>query len=100
LGGLFLCFINELHGKPEFFGALRRKLCCHANKSIARGIWHAYIRSVSLSNTKEPHMSATAAIALTPSATLLSRLLAAIDRWLLAYAEITIRNGDIPRCCV
>lgn len=37
------------------------------------------------------------AIALTPSTTLLSQVLAAVDRWLLAYAEITIRNGDIPR---
>ncbi len=42
-------------------------------------------------------MSRTAAIAFTPSATLLSRLLAAVDCWLLAYAEITIRNGDTPR---
>ena len=45
-------------------------------------------------------MPTTAAIAFTPSASVLSRLLATIDRWLLAYAEITIRNGDIPRCCV
>lgn len=37
------------------------------------------------------------AIALTPSTTLLSQVLAAVDRWLLAYAEMTIRNGDIPR---
>jgi hypothetical protein len=37
------------------------------------------------------------AIALTPSTTLLSQVLAAVDRWLLAYAEMTIRNGDTPR---
>jgi hypothetical protein len=37
------------------------------------------------------------AIALTPSTTLLSQVLATVDRWLLAYAEMTIRNGDIPR---
>jgi hypothetical protein len=37
------------------------------------------------------------AVALTPSAPLLSRLLATIDNWLLAYAEATIRNGDILR---
>jgi hypothetical protein len=37
------------------------------------------------------------AIALTPSTTLLSQVLGAVDRWLLAYAEMTIRNGDIPR---
>ena len=45
-------------------------------------------------------MSMTASFALAPSARLLSRLLATVDRWLLAYAEMTIRNGDIPRCCV
>jgi hypothetical protein len=37
------------------------------------------------------------AIALTPSTTLLSQVLATVDRWLLAYAELTIRNGDVPR---
>ena len=45
-------------------------------------------------------MSTTAAFAYTPSTTLLSRLLAAIDRSLLTYAEITIQNGDILRCDV
>jgi hypothetical protein len=40
-------------------------------------------------------MSKTAAIRLSPS--LFSRLLAAVDRWLMAYAEIQIRNGDVPR---
>lgn len=43
-------------------------------------------------------MPTTAVIAFAPSANPLSRLLATIDRWLMAYAEITIRNGDIPRC--
>jgi hypothetical protein len=42
-------------------------------------------------------MSKTAAFAFTPSTTLLSRLLEAIDRWLMTYAEMTIRNGDTPR---
>lgn len=42
-------------------------------------------------------MSRTASIALAPSSTLFGRLFAAIDRLLLAYAEMTIRNGDIPR---
>jgi hypothetical protein len=42
-------------------------------------------------------MSKTAALPLSPSATLLGRLLAAIDRWLLTYAELQIRNGDVPR---
>ena len=46
-------------------------------------------------------MSKTATVAFTPSAVpLFSRLLATIDQWLLAYAEMTIRNGDIPRCNV
>lgn len=40
--------------------------------------------------------STTAALR-APSASLFSRLFAAIDRLLLAYAEMTIRNGDIPR---
>jgi hypothetical protein len=42
-------------------------------------------------------MPTTAVIALKPSSSLLSNLLASLDRWLLAYAEITIRNGDIAR---
>ncbi|MGB9118406.1 hypothetical protein [Bradyrhizobium sp.] len=42
-------------------------------------------------------MSRTASIALAPSSTLFGRLFAAIDRLLLAYAEVTIRNGDVPR---
>ena len=39
----------------------------------------------------------TSAALRAPSASPLSRLFAAIDRLLLAYAEMTIRNGDIPR---
>lgn len=43
-------------------------------------------------------MSRTTSAALrAPSASPFSRLFAAIDRLLLAYAEMTIRNGDIPR---
>ncbi len=43
-------------------------------------------------------MSKTASAALrAPSAGLFSRLFATIDRLLLAYAQMTIRNGDIPR---
>jgi hypothetical protein len=42
-------------------------------------------------------MSKTAAIRLSPSASLFGRLLAALDRWLMAYAETQIRNGDVPR---
>jgi hypothetical protein len=42
-------------------------------------------------------MSKTASISFAPSGTPFGRLFAAIDRLLLAYAEMTIRNGDIPR---
>jgi len=39
----------------------------------------------------------TASIALSPSVTVFSRLLAMIDRVLMANARIAIRNGDLPR---
>ena len=42
-------------------------------------------------------MSKTASVALAPSASLISRLVAAIDRLLMASAEISNRNGDLPR---
>ena len=42
-------------------------------------------------------MPNSATVALSPSTTLLGRLVATIDRWLMAYAEISIRNGDVPR---
>jgi len=43
-------------------------------------------------------MSRTATAAFrAPSATLFTRLFATVDRLLLAYAEMAIRNGDIPR---
>jgi hypothetical protein len=42
-------------------------------------------------------MSKTASIALAPATSLFSRLVATIDRLLLAWAELTIRNGDVPR---
>ena len=43
-------------------------------------------------------MSAAASLSLAPSTGLFSRLVAAFDRLLMTYAEITIRNGDTP-CC-
>jgi hypothetical protein len=43
-------------------------------------------------------MSKTISIRLAPSTTLFGRLFATIDRLLLAYAEMEIRNGDVPRC--
>ncbi|MBR0694982.1 hypothetical protein [Bradyrhizobium lablabi] len=42
-------------------------------------------------------MSKTAAITLAPNTTLLGRLLATIDRLLMKSAEISNRNGDLPR---
>jgi hypothetical protein len=42
-------------------------------------------------------MSKTAGIRLSPTTTLFGRFLHAVDRWLMAYAEIQIRNGDVPR---
>jgi hypothetical protein len=42
-------------------------------------------------------MSKTATIALPASNTRFGRLLAKLDRLLMAYAEMNIRNGDVPR---
>jgi hypothetical protein len=39
----------------------------------------------------------TTAIALAPSSSLFGRLLATIDRLLMKSAEISNRNGDLPR---
>jgi hypothetical protein len=41
-------------------------------------------------------MSKTASIRLAPSTTFFGRLMATIDRLLMASAEISIRNGDLP----
>jgi hypothetical protein len=43
-------------------------------------------------------MSETASIRLAPTTGLFRRFFAMIDRLLLAYAEMEIRNGDVPRC--
>jgi hypothetical protein len=42
-------------------------------------------------------MSKTASLGFAPSTTLFGRLLAAIDRALMASARIAARNGDLPR---
>jgi hypothetical protein len=42
-------------------------------------------------------MSKSASIALAPTSSLFGRLFAAVDRWLMTYAETQIRNGDVPR---
>jgi hypothetical protein len=41
-------------------------------------------------------MSKTAALGVAPSHTLFGRLMATIDRLLMASARIAIRNGDLP----
>jgi hypothetical protein len=41
-------------------------------------------------------MSKTASFGLAPSATLFARLMATVDRLLMASASIAIRNGDLP----
>jgi len=43
-------------------------------------------------------MSKTASVALAPSSTsLFARFMAAVDRFLMASAEISSHNGDLPR---
>jgi hypothetical protein len=68
------------------------------------GIWYTLNPFPELEAGPPPHqkegniMSRTATAAFrAPSAGLFTRLFATIDRLLLAYAEMTIRNGDIPR---
>jgi hypothetical protein len=41
-------------------------------------------------------MSKTASFGLAPAASLFGRLMATIDRLLMASAAIAIRNGDLP----
>jgi hypothetical protein len=41
-------------------------------------------------------MSKTASIGFAPSSTLFGRLMASIDRLLMASARIAVRNGDVP----
>jgi hypothetical protein len=41
-------------------------------------------------------MSKTASLGLTPSTTIFGRLMANIDRLLMASARIANRNGDLP----
>jgi hypothetical protein len=41
-------------------------------------------------------MSKTASFGVAPSVTIFSRLMAAIDRILMAHARVAMRNGDLP----
>lgn len=45
-------------------------------------------------------MSKTASVSFPASTNLFGRLFASLDRLLLAYAEESIRTGDVSRCCV
>jgi hypothetical protein len=45
---------------------------------------------------KGTKMSKTASVTFAPSASIFSRLMASIDRLLMASARISIRNGDLP----
>ena len=54
-------------------------------------------RSRSAVQEKGTQMSKTASITLAPSSSLFSRLMATIDRLLMASARIANRNGDLPR---
>ena len=45
---------------------------------------------------KGTQMSKTATITLAPSSSLFGRLMASIDRLLMASARISARNGDLP----
>jgi hypothetical protein len=61
------------------------------------GIWYTYSWTTENSPThKGDDMSKTAAFGLVPSPTLFSRLMATVDRLLMASARIAIRNGDLP----
>ncbi len=54
-------------------------------------------RSRSALQEKGTQMSKTASIGLVPSSSLFGRLMASIDRLLMASARIANRNGDLPR---
>jgi hypothetical protein len=66
------------------------------------GIWYTYnsLRNGAAILTvlrKGIPMSKTASVALAPSASLFARFMAAVDRFLMASAEISNHNGDLPR---
>jgi hypothetical protein len=67
---------------------------------LVSGIRKSFLRnesSIVFEIQKSMTMSKTASIALASSSSLFGRLFATIDRLLLSYAEMTIRNGDVPR---
>jgi len=84
-------------------------ICCDAKRQLLLCkqiccLWHlVYInfpqiagRNSSATKEKGTLMSKTASIDLLPSSTLFGRLMATIDRLLIASSRIAIRNGDLP----
>jgi hypothetical protein len=65
------------------------------------GIWYTLNRSqrieaaIAAAHNLRVHMSETATIALPASDTLFARLVAKLDRLLMAWAYSNIRNGDV-----
>ena len=53
-------------------------------------------RSRSAIQEKGTQMSKTATVGLVPSTSLFARVMATIDRLLMASARISNRNGDLP----
>jgi hypothetical protein len=53
-------------------------------------------RSCSAPHEKGTHTSKTASIGLVPQNSLFARLMATVDRLLMASARIAVRNGDLP----
>jgi hypothetical protein len=96
-GGLFVIWISDrlilMHCKIKNAAMQTKRL------SLVSGIRRLSLERSDLLSTrnKGTNMSNTASLDFAPSATLFGRLMASIDRLLLAYAEKTIRNGDIQR---
>lgn len=95
------------------FSAVGASPCCIAQAIMllckqehSSGIWYTLNGSGhdeaanAVASQRSINMSKITAIALSPASTFFGRLVATIDRWLMAYAEMNIRNGDIPRCDV
>jgi hypothetical protein len=84
------------------FIALQNFLCCYANNRIASGIWYTYFCRVidDAATCRAPEngapMPRTATLGTAPSLTLFGRLMALIDRLLMASAAVAIRNDDPP----
>jgi hypothetical protein len=58
--------------------------------------WPQIDRSHQLLSEKGDQNVQTASFQAIPAASLFSRFMATIDRWLMASARIAIRNGDLP----